>query len=285
MCNDEANNCFQSEARKHARLRDRGGPRAQAHGRPVESPIGKRPNLQQNAAMAPTPEAETLFRADDPFRRATVRAARRGRGKGRREARHHARPVAANQQPSAAHSALRWKRLPQTRRMPCAVPDGRANTYPSPLYEKEKYEGARTSYSCNLDVYDPLVAEIERASPPARHRPPHGEPLQGQRYQTASTSRSTPTSSTSISPIGRNMPQGGQRTWTAMIYLNDPRSRRRDRVQASRLPRRPELGRHPYLEQYGTGWQPQPLDPSIGAAGRGRTKYIVTKWYRERTVC
>src|SRR3982751_7030745 len=31
-----------------------------------------------------------------------------------------------------------------------------AGSYPSPLYEKEKYEGVRTSYSCNLDVYDPL---------------------------------------------------------------------------------------------------------------------------------
>src|SRR4051812_31467409 len=29
-------------------------------------------------------------------------------------------------------------------------------SYPSPLYEKEKHEGVRTSYSCNLDVYDPL---------------------------------------------------------------------------------------------------------------------------------
>ena len=34
-------------------------------------------------------------------------------------------------------------------------------SYPSPLYDKEKYEDVRTSYSCNLNVYDPLIAEID----------------------------------------------------------------------------------------------------------------------------
>src|SRR5438132_8100130 len=57
-------------------------------------------------------------------------------------------------------------------------------SYPSPLYEKEKYEGVRTSYSCNLNVYDPLIAEIEtRIANLLGIERSWGEPLQGQRYE------------------------------------------------------------------------------------------------------
>ena len=34
-----------------------------------------------------------------------------------------------------------------------------AGLYPSPLYEKDKYEGVRTSQSCNLNIYDSFVAD------------------------------------------------------------------------------------------------------------------------------
>ncbi len=60
-----------------------------------------------------------------------------------------------------------------------------ASSYPSPLYEKEKHEGVRTSYSCNLNVYDPLVSEVDaRLANLLGIDRAHGEPLQGQRYQT-----------------------------------------------------------------------------------------------------
>jgi prolyl 4-hydroxylase len=56
--------------------------------------------------------------------------------------------------------------------------------YPSPLYEKDKYEGVRTSQSCNLNVYDPFVAGIEtRIASLLGIERGWGEPLQGQRYE------------------------------------------------------------------------------------------------------
>lgn len=59
-----------------------------------------------------------------------------------------------------------------------------AGSYPSPLYEKEKFEDVRTSYSCNLDVYDPVIAEVDaRISALLGMDRAQGEPLQGQRYQ------------------------------------------------------------------------------------------------------
>src|SRR6476469_4428373 len=59
-----------------------------------------------------------------------------------------------------------------------------AGNYPSPLYEKEKYEGARTSHSCNLNVYDPLISEVEtRIANLLGIDKSMAEPLQGQRYE------------------------------------------------------------------------------------------------------
>ena len=56
--------------------------------------------------------------------------------------------------------------------------------YPSPLYDKEKHEGVRTSYSCNLNSYDPLIVEVDtRIAGLLGMEKPYGEPLQGQRYE------------------------------------------------------------------------------------------------------
>src|SRR3982751_2516917 len=57
-------------------------------------------------------------------------------------------------------------------------------SYPSPLYDKEKWEDVRTSYSCNLDAYDPLIVDMnDRIAGLLGIDGIHGEPLQGQRYQ------------------------------------------------------------------------------------------------------
>ena len=77
-------------------------------------------------------------------------------------------------------------------------------SYPSPLYDKEKYEDVRTSYSCNLNAYDPLIVEVDgRIAEPARH----GQGRMASRSRANATRRASdfanmPTSSTSTSPIG-----------------------------------------------------------------------------------
>ena len=110
-----------------------------------------------------------------------------------------------------------------------------AGSLPSPLYDKESYEDVRTSYSCNLDAHDPLIASVEtriadcsgsnglgRAAPgPALRR--------GQRFKEHADFFYVD------QPYWAEYePHGGQRTWTAMIYLNHPESGRRDRLQISR---------------------------------------------------
>ena len=228
--------------------------------------------------------AETLFRADDPFRRATVRAARRGGGKvGEkldttpglwRLTSSLARPI----QLYVGSGFLKpdeWLAL-------CRKVD--SNIYPSPLYEKEKHEGARTSYSCNLDVYDPLVSEIEtRIATLLGIDRSHGEPLQGQRYQTGQQFKTHADFFYIDQPYWEQYgAHGGQRTWTAMIYLNIPERGGATAFKFLDLAVAPQLGRILIWNNMALDGSPNPWTEHSGQPVEAGTKYIVTKWYRER---
>ena len=99
-----------------------------------------------------------------------------------------------------------------------------SSSFPSELYEKDKYEGVRTSFSCNLNVYDPLVSEVEsRIANLLGIDRSWGEPLQGQRYQIGQQFKQHADFFYVDQPYWAEYePRGGQRTWTAMIYLNIP---------------------------------------------------------------
>jgi prolyl 4-hydroxylase len=99
-------------------------------------------------------------------------------------------------------------------------------SYPSPLYDKDKWEDVRTSYSCNLDVYDPLIADIEtRIADLLGIERAWGEPLQGQRYEEGQRFREHADFFYIDQPYWAEYePHGGQRSWTAMIYLNEPQA-------------------------------------------------------------
>ena len=94
-----------------------------------------------------------------------------------------------------------------------------SGVYPSPLYEKDKYEGVRTSQSCNLNVYDPFVADIEtRIAGLLGIERGFGEPLQGQRYGVGQEFKEHADFFYVDQPYWAEYePHGGQRTWTAMI--------------------------------------------------------------------
>ncbi|MFL6785864.1 MAG: prolyl hydroxylase family protein, partial [Sphingomicrobium sp.] len=98
-----------------------------------------------------------------------------------------------------------------------------ANAYPSTLFEGSE-ENYRTSASCNLNVYDPVVAKVEkRIADLLGIDPALGEPLQGQRYQPGQFYKSHEDFFYIDQPYWpETEKRGGQRTWTAMIYLNQP---------------------------------------------------------------
>ena len=77
----------------------------------------------------------------------------------------------------------------------------------------------------------------------------NGEPLQGQRYQQGQRFREHADFFYIDQPYWAEYePHGGQRTWTAMIYLNEPGGRGRNTVQAARFRGRTEARPHPHLE-------------------------------------
>lgn len=157
-------------------------------------------------------------------------------------------------------------------------------SYPSPLYDKEKHEGVRTSYSCNLNVHDPLVAGVEmRISSFLGMDGANGEPLQGQRYQEGQRFREHADFFYIDQPYWAEYePHGGQRTWTAMIYLNEPGAGGATRFKLLDFEVEPKLGRILIWNNMALDGSPNPWTLHEGMPVESGTKYIVTKWYRER---
>jgi prolyl 4-hydroxylase len=164
----------------------------------------------------------------------------------------------------------------------CAQID--AGSYPSPLYEKDKYEGARTSHSCNLNVHDPLVAAAEtRIAELLGIDRSWGEPLQGQRYAVGQQFKEHADFFYIDQPYWAEYePHGGQRTWTAMIYLNQAAKGGATGFKYLELALAPTLGRLLIWNNMALDGSPNPWTAHEGQPVLEGTKYIVTKWFRER---
>lgn len=167
-------------------------------------------------------------------------------------------------------------------RQMCAKID--EGSYPSPLYNKEKHEGVRTSCSCNLNAYDPLIVEVDtRIADLLGMDRPHGEPLQGQRYEEGQQFREHADFFYIDEPYWPEYePHGGQRTWTAMIYLNEPATGGATRFKLLDFQVDPRLGRILIWNNMALDGSPNPWTLHEGMPVESGTKYIVTKWYRER---
>lgn len=160
-----------------------------------------------------------------------------------------------------------------------------AGCYPSPLFEKEKYEGVRTSQSCNLDIYDPVIAAVEtRIAQLLGIDPSWGEPLQGQKYAVGQCFKEHADFFYVDQPYWAEYePHGGQRTWTAMIYLNEPEAGGATAFKFLDMAIEPRLGRILIWNNMAEDGSPNPWTIHEGQPVEEGVKYIVTKWYRERS--
>ena len=157
-------------------------------------------------------------------------------------------------------------------------------SYPSPLYDKEKWEDVRTSYSCNLNPYDPVITGIDmRIAELLGMDKAWGEPLQGQRYQQGQRFREHADFFYIDEPYWAEYePHGGQRTWTAMIYLNQPEAGGATRFKLLDFAVEPKPGRILIWNNMALDGSPNPWTLHEGMPVESGTKYIVTKWFRER---
>jgi prolyl 4-hydroxylase len=142
----------------------------------------------------------------------------------------------------------------------------------------------RTSETCDLDSSDPVVAGVERRIAALLGLSlAASEPIQGQRY--APGQEFKPHTDT-FEPTGADFfthcAATGNRSWTAMIYLNAPESGGATRFKRIAKTIQPEPGMLLAWNNLLPGGQPNPATLHQGMRVRHGTKYIVTKWFRER---
>lgn len=142
----------------------------------------------------------------------------------------------------------------------------------------------RTSHSANPEPGHPLVQALEaRFHAVMGIQPELGETVQGQRYQVGQQFKPHWDAFAITEPYWPiEQGRGGQRTWTAMLFLNEP-----------------EAGGHTIFTEVGVSVRPRTgnllvwnnLTPEgeinqkamhCGSPVEAGVKYVVTKWYRER---
>lgn len=159
-----------------------------------------------------------------------------------------------------------------------------ANRRPSTLLTTSSDPYFRTSESCDMDRFSPQVQPIdERIADLLGIAYRHGETMQGQRYAPGQQFRAHHDYFHEDQPYWQQMErEGGQRTWTAMIYLNavDEGGATWFPQAGIRVPPRPGL-LLTWNNMQPDG-SPNPLTLHEGMAVTAGTKYIVTKWFRER---
>ena len=142
----------------------------------------------------------------------------------------------------------------------------------------------RTSETCDLDSADPLVAKVEQRISGLLGIPlDRGEPLQGQRYAPGQEFRAH---TDTFNPGGYDFlvhtERGGQRSWTAMIYLNEPEDGGATRFKMIGKTIQPETGKLLTWNNLLPDGTPNPATLHQGMKVRRGTKYILTKWFRQR---
>jgi prolyl 4-hydroxylase len=160
-----------------------------------------------------------------------------------------------------------------------------AKRRPSEIADDTGIANFRTSETCDLDWRDPLVAEVDRRIAELLGLSlTASEPLQGQRY--APGQEFKPHTDT-FEPGGYDFyvytTDTGQRTWTAMIYLNEPEDGGATRFKTIGKTVQPETGKLLAWNNLLPNGRPNPATLHQGMRVRRGTKYIVTKWFRERS--
>jgi prolyl 4-hydroxylase len=158
-----------------------------------------------------------------------------------------------------------------------------AGRRPSTLLTENADPNFRTSESCDMARFSPVVQPVdERIADLLGIAPEHGETMQGQRYAPGQQFRAHHDYFHENQPYWPRMKaEGGQRTWTAMIYLSE--------VTEGGATWFPQAGiRIPPRKRLLLAWNnmrldgsPNPLTLHEGTAVTKGTKYVMTKWFRE----
>jgi len=158
------------------------------------------------------------------------------------------------------------------RRRPSTIADANGDSY------------FRTSETCDLDVHDPFVIDIDRRIAALLGIDPvFGEPIQGQRYDVGQEFKAH---TDYFEPDGPDFQKfcsvAGNRTWTAMIYLNEPEAGGATRFTNVGKTIQPATGKMLLWNNKRSDGSFNPDSMHHGMKVRIGAKYIITKWYREK---
>jgi prolyl 4-hydroxylase len=155
---------------------------------------------------------------------------------------------------------------------------------PSTVSDHNGDASYRTSETCDLAATEPLVADVEAAILALTGLDGcYGEPMQGQRYAVGQEFKQH---TDYFEPNGLDFDRfcgvAGNRTWTAMIYLNTPEAGGATRFKAIDKIIQPEAGKLVIWNNRRPDGTLNPASIHHGMKVRAGTKYVVTKWFRER---
>ena len=141
----------------------------------------------------------------------------------------------------------------------------------------------RTSETCDLDHSNPFVANIdEKICNFADIDSVFGEPMQGQRYAVGQEFKAH---TDYFDPHGQDFKKycsvSGQRTWTFMIYLNEPGAGGATRFTQFKKSFAPRTGTLLCWNNMDQNGEPNGWTLHHGMKVRSGTKYVITKWFRE----
>ena len=157
---------------------------------------------------------------------------------------------------------------------------------PSTIADDIGVANYRTSETCDMIGDDPAVAEVDRRIVALLGLPAEtGEILQGQRYAPGQEFKPhTDTFEAGGADYYIHTAQGGQRTWTAMVYLNEPEEGGATRFKTIGKIVHPETGKLLAWNNLRPDGTPNPATLHQGMKVRRGTKYVLTKWFRERPI-
>jgi prolyl 4-hydroxylase len=162
-----------------------------------------------------------------------------------------------------------------------------SNRVPSPVVSDKPVASYRTSETCYLYAGPDAVTAVEsRLDALTGLDPRHGEALQGQRYAVGQEFKPHHDFFDTAQLYWKDQQSvGGQRTWTAMAFLNTPEAGGQTNFPTAGVKIAPKPGNLVIwnnMDDYGA---PNPGSLHQGMPVERGVKYVLTKWYRERPWC
>jgi len=155
---------------------------------------------------------------------------------------------------------------------------------PSPTFDSDYSSDYRTSYSGDVDPYDPFIIRLQRRIDDLLGiNPAFGETIQGQRYLPGQQFKQHADWFPVNTPYWeQEKGRGGQRSFTAMAFLNPVEEGGTTDFPSIGISIEPRPGALLMWNNADADGVPNPWTVHAGTPVVQGVKYIITRWYRTR---